>query len=106
MATPAPPWEGLSRRQQQVLTRLLARVIAGTPRATEVQAPEVQGWFGVSGNTAREWLNEWAASGFLAPVRGLEALRAGGDIADRPGGKALLEQAKRESPDSTSTQEG
>ena len=65
MAPPAPPWEALSARQQQVLTRLLARAIADTPRATEVQAPEVQGWFSVSGNTAREWLSEWTASGFL-----------------------------------------
>ena len=105
MAPPAPPWEGLSRRQQQVLTRLLARAIAGTPRATEVQAPEVQGWFGVSGNTAREWLNEWAASGFLAPVRGLEAVRVR-RYRLSPRWARLLEQAKRESPDSTSSQEG
>jgi len=104
MAPPALPWEGLSRRQQQVLTRLLARAIAGTPRATEVQAPEVQGWFGVSGNTAREWLNEWAASGFLAPVRGPEAVRVR-RYRLSPRWARLVEQAKRESPDSTSSQE-
>jgi hypothetical protein len=63
MAPPAPPWEGLSRRQQQQRTRLLARAIAGTHGATEVQAPEVHGWFGVSGNTAREWLSEWDGHG-------------------------------------------
>ena len=30
-----------------------SRLVA--PRATDVQAPEVQSWFGVSGKTAREW---------------------------------------------------
>lgn len=105
MAPPAPPWEGLSRRQQQVLTRLLARAITGTPRATEVQAPEVQGWFGVSGNTAREWLSEWTASGFLAPVRGPEGVRVR-RYRLSPRWARLVEQAKRETPDSTSSQEG
>jgi hypothetical protein len=53
MVPPAPPWEGLSRRQQQVLTHLLARAIAGMPRATEVQVPEVQGWFEQPGGVRR-----------------------------------------------------
>lgn len=88
-----------------MLTRLLARAIAGTPRAIEVQAPEVQGWFGVSGNTAREWLSEWTASGFLAPVRGPEGVRVR-RYRLSPQWAKLVEQAKRESPDSRSSQEG
>jgi Fic family protein len=105
MAPPTPPWEGLTRRQQQVLTRLLARAIAGTPRATDVQAPEVQSWFGVSGNTAREWLSEWAASGFLAPMRGAEGVRVRRHRL-QPRWVKLVEQAKRAATDSTSSQDG
>jgi Fic family protein len=103
VAPPAPPWEKLSRRQQQVLTRLLARAIAGVPRANEVQAPEVQSWFGVSGNTAREWLGEWSRSDFVAPVRGAAGVRVRRYRLSARWAR-LLEQAKREPRDSTSRQ--
>jgi cell filamentation protein, protein adenylyltransferase len=101
-APPAPPWEQLTRRQQQVLTRLLARAITGVPRASEVQAPEVQSWFGVSGNTAREWLGEWARSGFVVPVPGAAGVRVR-RYRLAPRWTKLLEQAKREPRDSTSS---
>lgn len=104
VAPPAPPWERLSRRQQQVLTRLLARAIAGTPRAIEVQAPEVQSWFGVSGNTAREWLAEWTASDFLVAVPGAGGLRVR-RYRLTPRWAKLVEQAKREPADNTRRQE-
>jgi Fic family protein len=100
VASAAPPWEQLSRRQQQVLTRLLARAIAGAARPNEVQAPEVQGWFGVSGNTAREWLGEWARTGFLSAVPGVAGVRVR-RYRLTPRWSRLLEQAKQEPPDST-----
>ena len=84
-----------------MLTRLLARAIAGVPRANEVQAPEVQSWFGVSGNTAREWLGDWARSNFLAPVSGAAGVRVR-RYRLLPRWTKLLEQAKREPRDSTS----
>jgi len=72
---PAPPWEALSRREQQVLTRLVSRALEAVPRAMELQAADIEAWFGVSGNTAREWLNTWAESGFLSPVKGPGGVR-------------------------------
>jgi hypothetical protein len=105
MVPEAPPWEHLSRREQQILTWLAARAISATPRAVEVQAPDVQGWFGVSGNTAREWLGSWRQSGFLVPVRG-----AAGVPVRRyrlaPRWARLVEQAKEARPDSTRRGEG
>lgn len=41
-AVPVPPWDRLSRRQQQVLTRLLSRAISGASRPNEMQAPDIQ----------------------------------------------------------------
>jgi hypothetical protein len=75
------------------------------PRAIEVQAPEVQSWFRVSGDTAREWLAEWTSSEFLAPVRGAAAVRVRRYHHLSPRWAKLVEQAKQELPDSTSKQE-
>lgn len=100
-APPAPPWEQLSRRQQQVLTRLLARAIAGVSPANEVQAPQVQDWFGVSGNTARDWLGEWTHAGFLKAVPGAGGVRVRRYRLQTRWAR-VLDQAKREPRDSTS----
>ncbi|HEY9791856.1 MAG TPA: Fic family protein [Candidatus Obscuribacterales bacterium] len=60
-------WESLSRREQQVLTRLLGGVLAGEHQL-EIRPTDVEEWFGVSDRTAREWLNEWVEHEFVEPV--------------------------------------
>lgn len=97
----ARPWERLSRQEQQVLTRLLSRVLEAVPRATEIQAADVEVWFGVSGNTAREWLGKWTTSGLLTPIRGPRGVRIRRHRLARPWAR-LIEQAKRRRADSTS----
>lgn len=63
-----PPWEELPRLQQQVLTRLLARVIDAVNNPFVISPTDVASWFGVSDKTAREWLREWSESGFVNPT--------------------------------------
>jgi Fic family protein len=65
---PTPPWDGLSRRQQQLLTRLLSRVLAQLEDPLIIRPSDVEAWFGVSNKTAREWLIEWADEEFINPV--------------------------------------
>jgi len=97
----APPWEGLSRREQQVLTRLLSRALEAVPRATEIQAPDVEAWFGVSGNTAREWLGAWTESGLLIAIKGAGGVRVRRyRLAQR--WSRLIDQAKQALADSAS----
>jgi Fic family protein len=65
-----PPWEELSRRQQQILTRLLARLLAR--EETEplvIRAADVENWFGISNRTSREWLRDWGDNGFISPIQ-------------------------------------
>jgi Fic family protein len=65
-----PPWEELSRRQQQILTRLLARLLAGEEaEPLIIKAANIETWFGVSNRTSREWLKEWSESYFIEPVQ-------------------------------------
>ncbi|NER46864.1 MAG: Fic family protein [Symploca sp. SIO1A3] len=64
----ALPWENLPRLQQQVLTRILARVLDEVENPFIVAASDVVSWFGISENTAREWLKTWAVDGFITPV--------------------------------------
>jgi Fic family protein len=59
------PWEQLPRVQQQVLTRLVSRVKDGSSQPFSIDAGDIAVWFGVSDRTARDWLKEWVASGFL-----------------------------------------
>ncbi len=66
---PAPPWERLKRIQQQVLTRLLTRAFSDTSAVVEFTPPDVVEWFGVSANTAREWLDRWRREGFVRPSK-------------------------------------
>jgi Fic family protein len=66
---PAPPWERLRRIQQQVLTRLLTRMLSDPAASPEFTPPDVVEWYGVSANTAREWLDKWREEGFVHPAK-------------------------------------
>jgi Fic family protein len=68
---PSVPWDRLPRRNQQILTRMLARVLSAVPEPLLIRPSDVEEWFGVSDRTAREWLGEWIDENFLiAIVRG------------------------------------
>lgn len=67
-APDAPPWEEMSRRSQQLLTRLLARVLDGVKNPFVISVSDVASWFGVSDKTAREWLQEWTEGSLIHPV--------------------------------------
>lgn len=69
------PWDELSRRQQQMLTRLLARVLANIPNPLIVRPADVEVWFGISDRTAREWLGEWSNGAFMEPVASGQGVR-------------------------------
>lgn len=68
IAPPRPPWESLSRRQQQVLTRLAVPPATEAGRRPELRPGDIQDWFGVSANTARDWLRQWRDEGFLVDL--------------------------------------
>ena len=65
---PAPPWENLSRVQQQLLMRLLMRGINEGVASLAFTPGEVADWFGISGDTSREWLASWMTNGFARPM--------------------------------------
>ncbi|MEG4342389.1 Fic family protein [Microcoleus sp. A003_D6] len=67
-AADALPWEELSRRSQQLLTRLLARVLDGVENPFVIGVSDVAPWFGISDKTAREWLQEWTEDNLIYPV--------------------------------------
>jgi Fic family protein len=62
------PWDNLSRRQQQMLTRLLARTLSTMDNALVIRPADIEEWFGVSNRTAREWLQEWSQDNFVEPI--------------------------------------
>lgn len=62
------PWESLSRRQQQVLTRLLLSSFEHRAPHVELKPGDIKSWFQVSAPTARGWLHDWVDDGFLEPV--------------------------------------
>lgn len=62
------PWESLSRRQQQVLTRLLLSSFEHRAPHLELKPGDIKSWFQVSAPTARGWLHDWVDDGFLEPV--------------------------------------
>ena len=72
---PAVPWDELSRRDQQLLTRLLSRVRSNVPDPLNVKPANIEEWFGVSDRTAREWLAEWMEKSFMEPVFAGSGLR-------------------------------
>ncbi len=63
-----PSWQSLPRQQQQVLTRLQARVIDKAENPFAIIPSDVRAWFGVSAPTAREWLQQWSGDDFAEPV--------------------------------------
>lgn len=74
-APPAPPWERLSRRQQQVLMWLATRRFLNQSADLSIRPADLQEWFGISANTARDWLREWAANQFVDLRAGAKGLR-------------------------------
>jgi Fic family protein len=69
------PWDDLSRRQQQLLTRLLARTLSFVDDALVIRPSDVEEWFGVSNRTAREWLQDWTEENFVQSVMAGSGLR-------------------------------
>ena len=62
------PWEALSRRQQQVLTRLLLSSFENRAAHVELRPGDIKSWFQVSAPTARHWMRDWVDDGFLEPA--------------------------------------
>lgn len=90
---PSAPWDQLSRRQQQVLTRLLARKLSDENASFFIRSADIETWFAVSDRTAREWLAHWSQAGFLLPASsGAGARTHRYDLAQD--WKVILEQAK------------
>lgn len=65
----APPWESLRRVQQQLLNRLLLRGLEESAAAMAFSPGDMVEWFGISANTARDWLAKWRDEGFVQPLR-------------------------------------
>lgn len=63
-----PPWSGLSRRQQQLLTRLLTRGLSMRRADPDFAPADLIEWYGISKNTAHESIAEWHAAAFVAPA--------------------------------------
>ncbi|MBW4509714.1 MAG: Fic family protein [Scytonematopsis contorta HA4267-MV1] len=68
ITTVTHPWEELPRRSQQLLTRLLARVLDGVPNPFVINSSDIAEWFGISDKTAREWLQEWVKNSLVNPA--------------------------------------
>lgn len=66
---PVPPWERLQRVQQQLLTRLLTRSLSEGATGLAFTPGDIVEWFGVSRNTALEWLKKWREAEFVTAVR-------------------------------------
>lgn len=66
---PAPPWESLRRVQQQLLNRLLFRGLEEGEEAMIFSPGDMVEWFGISPNTARDWLGKWRDENFVQPLR-------------------------------------
>lgn len=66
---PTPPWESLRRVQQQLLNRLLFRGLEEGEKAMIFSPGDMVEWFGISPNTARDWLGKWRDENFVQPLR-------------------------------------
>jgi hypothetical protein len=71
---PRAPWEELSRRQQQLLSRLVVVDPDGKGVATFTPG-DIADWFMVSAQTARAGLRQWHDAGFVAPAGGRQRIR-------------------------------
>jgi Fic family protein len=66
---PALPWEGLRRVQQQLLTKLLIRCLNGRTDSLLFNPSDIVEWYGISGVTARDWLETWRDEDFVKPAK-------------------------------------
>jgi len=66
---PTPPWESLRRVQQQLLNRLLFCGLEEGEKAMAFSPGDMVEWFGISPNTARDWLGKWRDENFVQPLR-------------------------------------
>lgn len=66
---PTPPWESLRRVQQQLLNRLLFLGLEEGEKAMIFSPGDMVEWFGISPNTARDWLGKWRDENFVQPLR-------------------------------------
>lgn len=62
-------WEDLTRRQQQVLTRLVGQPLDSVG-GLSFNPGHVAEWFGVTSRTAIDWLHQWADESFVIPASG------------------------------------
>ena len=91
-----PPWERLRRVQQQILTRLVMRGDQKKSDATVFTPGDVGDWFGVSANTARDWLEKWMGEGFVFPEKaGVQRIR---NYVLAPGWAEILKSALNNAP--------
>ncbi len=65
----ALPWESLSRVQQQLLTRLVVRLLGDRNDPLEFTPGDMAEWYGISPGTAREWSEKWRNEGFIVPAK-------------------------------------
>jgi Fic/DOC family len=63
------PWERLPRTSQQLMTRLLARVLDGVEAPFVINPSDIEFWFGISDRTSREWLKQWTEDDFIVPIK-------------------------------------
>jgi hypothetical protein len=63
------PWERLHRIQQQLLSMLLTRCMAGGVKSSAFTPADIRQWYGVSSKTALEWLGRWRDDGFIMPEK-------------------------------------
>jgi Fic family protein len=66
-----PPWEELTRVQQQLLMRLTLRFqnYGSDNAAMEFRPSDIVEWFCVSSSTAHDWLVKWRDQGFVQPLK-------------------------------------
>lgn len=86
------PWEALSRRQQQVLTRLLLSSFEEKAAHLALRPADIKSWFQVSAPTARAWLHDWVDDGFLEPM-GTDQIRRVRTYQLSPAWRELIESA-------------
>lgn len=69
------PWDNLRRIQQQLLSKILLRSLDDKGSHSPFTPKDLVEWYGISANTAREWLNEWREENFVQPTRESQRIR-------------------------------